>query len=379
MKLLYKLSFLLIAVLFFSSCEEDLQDLNRDEKNPTEVPGEPLFTSAQKELSDYLVNTNVNENVYRLVMQYWTETTYTDETNYNWISRNIPEQEWDFLYRDVIKDLDESIRIMNTYETATEADAVRLENKINIAEIHRIFAYSILVESFGNVPYSQAIDIETIYPKYDDQETIYMDLLSRLETAVNNLDPTYGSFGNSDNIYFGATQNWVKFGNSLMLRMAMMLADYNPSASVNWANTALEGGVFESNADNASFNYLGQTPNTNPLYIDLVASGRTDFVVANTFVDVLNDLDDPRRAVYFDDNLTDSEGNVIYDGGIYGSSNQYALFTHVTPTIKEPDFPGTLLTYAEVQFMKAEAAARGGGYNVSDPAAQYMEAVIANF
>jgi hypothetical protein len=44
-------------------------------------------------------------------------------------------------------------------------------------------------------------------------------------------------------------------------------------------------------------------PNTNPVWVDLVQSGRSDFVIANTLVDFMNNLSDPRRSVYFDQNL----------------------------------------------------------------------------
>ena len=58
-------------------------------------------------------------------------------------------------------------------------------------------------------------------------------------------------------------------------------------------------------------NYLGAQPNANPLYVDIVASGRKDFVIANTFVNKLNALNDPRRAKYF----TFAPGTTNYIGG----------------------------------------------------------------
>jgi hypothetical protein len=60
-------------------------------------------------------------------------------------------------------------------------------------------------------------------------------------------------------------------------------------------------------------------PNTNPVWVDLVQSGRSDFV-ANT-IDFMNNLSDPRRAAYFDQNL----GAGIYEGGPYGENNSFHL------------------------------------------------------
>jgi hypothetical protein len=61
-------------------------------------------------------------------------------------------------------------------------------------------------------------------------------------------------------------------------------------------------------------------PNTNPVWVDLVQSGRSDFVIANTLIDFMNTLSDPRRA-YFDQNL----GAGIYEGGPYGENNSFHL------------------------------------------------------
>ncbi|MEI6436666.1 MAG: SusD/RagB family nutrient-binding outer membrane lipoprotein, partial [Bacteroidota bacterium] len=65
-----KIVILLLALLMFSACKK-LGDLNENTKDPTNVTGESLFTGAQKNLFDQMVSTNVNENVYRLFVQYW--------------------------------------------------------------------------------------------------------------------------------------------------------------------------------------------------------------------------------------------------------------------------------------------------------------------
>jgi hypothetical protein len=87
----------------------------------------------------------------------------------------------------------------------------------------------------------------------------------------------------------------------------------------------------------------------------LVASGRQDWVAANTIIDIMDSLNDPRMDDYFDQNL----GSGNYTGGIYGESNAYPNYTHITPTIQAPNYEGIFMTYTEVQFYLAEAAARG--------------------
>ena len=87
MKKIYLILIVLISAV--SGCTDQFADFNTDKKNPANVPGESLFSNAQKELSDYVNNTNVNINIFKLMSQYWTETTYIDETNYDLVTRNI--------------------------------------------------------------------------------------------------------------------------------------------------------------------------------------------------------------------------------------------------------------------------------------------------
>jgi hypothetical protein len=371
---------IILTLLFSTACEDDFYGLNEDIKNPPEVPGESLFTSAQKSMVDQMVSTNVNYNPTRFLSQYWTSTTYTDEPNYDFVTRNIPEQHWSELYRKTLKNLDEATKVLAQTEVPPVEVAAH-QNKIQIAEIHKVYAFSVLVETFGDIPYSEALDIDILLPGFDDGLTIYQDLITRLDAAVNALDDKVGSYDNGENIYFGDVAAWKRFANSLKLRMGLTLADMPSMAQYAQATveSAVAAGVFTSNADNATMNYLTSPPNTNPLYIDLVASGRKDFVAANTIVDAMNALDDPRRKYYFEDNLDDpATPEVEYVGGIYGANNSYNLYTHISETIQQPDFGGTILDYAEVEFMLAEAVERG--YNVGGTAEEhYNNAIKASF
>lgn len=85
------ITLLFIVVLVSCQSNDQYEDLNRDPKNPTEVASDFLFNSATKSLVDQMTSTNVNTNIFRLLGQYWTETTYTDEANYDFTNRNIPQ------------------------------------------------------------------------------------------------------------------------------------------------------------------------------------------------------------------------------------------------------------------------------------------------
>src|SRR5689334_22985397 len=96
-----KIIILLLPTLIFAGCKKDLTSLNVDPKNPQVVPSRSLFTNAQHTLSNTLASSNVNLNIFRLITQYWTETTYVDESQFDLNTRQIPRGVWNTLYRDV--------------------------------------------------------------------------------------------------------------------------------------------------------------------------------------------------------------------------------------------------------------------------------------
>ncbi|MDA0178538.1 MULTISPECIES: SusD/RagB family nutrient-binding outer membrane lipoprotein [Mesoflavibacter] len=356
-----------LSVLFGCQSDEQYEDLNRDPKNPTDVAAEFLYNSATKSLVDQMTNTNVNNNIFRLLGQYWTETTYTDEANYDFTGRNIPQNHWSEMYRDVLLDFNTAKDVVNASALSQQQKNARLAQ----IEVLSIYTWQQLVDTFGDIPYTEALGDETL-PAYDDAEAIYLSLLDRLDATIPNLTGT--GFTSADNIYGGDMTAWNKFANSLKLKLGIRLSDFNTSLSQTIVEEAYSAGVFTSNADNALFQYESSTPNTNPLWVDLVQSGRSDFVAANTIVDVMNDLDDPRRSAYFDDNL----GMNTYSGGIYGDNNSYNSYTHVGDLMLDPTLPGVLLDFAEVSFYLAEAAHRT--WTVGGTAEQhYNNGITASF
>ncbi len=123
--------------------------------------------------------------------------------------------------------------------------------------------------------------------------------------------------------------------------------------------------AFTSNEDNAEIPFQAAPPHTSPIWEDLVQSGRDDYIPANTTVDYMNELDDPRRAVLF------TQINGEYIGGIYGSTNEYEDFSHFSDLVASPTLPGMILGYDEVEFIRAEAAARG--WSVESSASVHYE------
>lgn len=356
----------ILTVLFLAACASDeaYENLNKDPNKPTNVSAEALFTSSTKSLFDQMESTNVNTNVFRLFAQYWTETTYTDEANYDLVTRNITGNHFSEMYRDVLYDLKDA------------KSKVSSDTKKGMIEVLEVYTWQQLVDTFGNIPYSEALyGSATPTPTYDDAIEIYTDLISRINLAITQLNSGDEAFSGADVIYNGDVVKWKKFANSVKLKIAMRVADVPSMAAISKSETesAVASGVISSNSDNATIVYESATPNTNPIWLDLVQSGRSDFVAANTVIDHMNTLADPRRTAFFDENL----GAGVYSGGTYGASSPYANFTHIGDMIHDPTFRGVLLDFSEVEFLLAEAAERN--YTVTGTAeTHYNNAITAS-
>ncbi|MBK8702940.1 MAG: SusD/RagB family nutrient-binding outer membrane lipoprotein [Saprospiraceae bacterium] len=349
------------------SCDKDFGDLNVDKKRPAQVAPGTLFSNAQKALVDIMTTPNVNQNIFRMLAQQWTETTYTDEANYDLATRNIPQNFWNTIYLGVLKNLKESQSLIPSQDPAFFPPDVQV-NQNACAEILNVYAWSTLVNTFGDIPYSQALDIDNVYPAYDDAATVYADLLERLDAAVNSIKVSAGGYGSNDLLYGGDMQGWTNFGRSLQLRLAMILADVDAAAAKLIVERVASQAI-TSNADNAYFYYLSAPPNTNPVWVDLVQSGRKDFVAANTLVDAMNALTDPRVPYYF---TVDNAGG--YTGGTYGASNNYATYSKPNDRLIAADYEAILFDAAETHFLLAEAVERN--MNVGGTAAGHYEAAI---
>lgn len=380
-----KLLIIISVFMVFSACSK-LEDLNKNTKDFTIVSGQSLFNGATRALVNQLNTPNVNNNNTLLYLQHWTTTTYLDEPRYNMVTRPIPATNMNTLYRLVLANYKEATRLLK--ERSIGLDGItqaRRDNQLAIVEIMSIYAWSNIVETYGDMPYTEALNYTIPTPKYDDGLTIYKDLIARLNAALAKMDPTQAGMPTGfDNIFGGTTPastvNWIKFGNSLKLRMGLMLADVDGALAKSTVEAAAPN-VFTSGGK-AALTYLAASPNQNPYYTELVVSGRSDFVLANTLIDamqpttpvpnwsVLNvSVVDPRLAIYAS-KITDGS----YKGGIPGMPNAFGNFSHVNPAIVTATRECVLMDYAETEFLLAEAAERG--YTVPGTAADHYNNAI---
>ncbi|WP_428231207.1 SusD/RagB family nutrient-binding outer membrane lipoprotein [Flavobacterium sp.] len=366
MKIIKKIFFAGVLLLSVVSCD-NLEDLNQDEKAYTTVLPGALMTSAQVEYAFFLTNASVNNNNFRGYAQYWTTTTYTDEVNYNQERRNLGNSNAILLYRDVLQDLVNAEKQIKDKEVLGAVDIAIKKNKIAVLEVQIIMTYQTLVDLFGNVAYSEALDIKGHpYPKYDDAKSIYLDLAARLDVAIADMDVTKESFGAADLIYKGNVNNWKILANSVKLKLGLHLADVEPAKAKTMVESAYNSGVMTNEGQTALFAYFSSLVDMNPLYDTLVNESQT--VPTEFFVNELNAKEDPRRDIFFNPN---SKKQGQYKGAPYAKQVSYSDFSNIGPRLKEKTNPGVLFDYTETCFLLADAANRG--FSVGDAAEEYYK------
>jgi hypothetical protein len=367
MKILYKI--LVPALLLTASCTKNIDELNQESKRAAVVPAGTLFNNAVKTLSDGMASASVNVNLFRHVVKHWSQATNQEEAQYDFNTRAVNAAWWTRMYRDIINDLRDAKRIVTA--DAGMADGVKA-NQLAQLDIIEVYAWSVLVNSFGNVPYKDALDNNKLFPAYDDAKTVYADILKRLSEDLGKLSTASNGFGATEDFFYqGNIGLWIKFANTLYMRLAMVVADVDNAT----AKTAVEGAspkAIASAADNTIFKYLTSPPNNNPLYDQIITSGRSDFIAAKDLMDVLNSMSDPRKTQFFG---TNNVGQ--YVGSVVGEVVSFATISKPATKISAPDAVNIIADYVETEFLRAEAVERG--YTVGGTAeSHYNNAVRAS-
>ncbi|MBP2282632.1 hypothetical protein H4V97_000950 [Flavobacterium sp. CG_23.5] len=359
----------LLGILTISACTENITRFNEETKLASSVPAGSLFSNSVKTLSDGLASASVNVNIFRHFVNHWAQAVIQEEANFDYITRAINDAWWTRMYRDVLNDLKESARIINKDATL---NPMQKTNQLAMIDIMQVYTFNILLTTFGDIPYTQSLDDQKLFPIYDDAKTINADLMQRLDNDINKLSTSAPGFTTTEDILFqGSVSKWISFANSLQVRMAMTLADVD-NAKAKAAFEKAEPMAINSIANDTFIKYFSATPNNNPLYDQLVLANRTDYIAAKDLMDILNNFLDPRKPGFFGVNNVGE-----YVGGIMGAPSDYPKMSKPSARVAAPSAPNTLIDYVEMEFYRAEAKERG--YTVSGTAeSHYNNAIKAS-
>jgi hypothetical protein len=351
----------LIIVFAFSSCEK-IETLNENPNEPSIVTASVLMTSGMRTLGNSSVNQSflLGNNAAQLT----AKTLRTEIDVYNW---NAFPVVWDAMYTG----------LTNIIESERLAIADGNEQMQGVAIVMKSWAFSVLTNAYGDIPYSEAItgvSTDNFTPAYDGQSDIYNGangLLAELERAVTLLNGSGSIEG--DIILNNDGAKWVKFSNSLRLRLLMHLSN-KQDVSAEIAALA-SSDLLSSNNDNVAMTYTGSFPNEFPLLplkigdFDAVALGTSAY-------DVMTGYNDPRLTRYARPNDGDYTNTMAtnFSGAINGSESTSACPKNGSRLgVAYYDYPNQrtastlgidraeaiIMTYSEVEFLLAEAALKG--------------------
>jgi Starch-binding associating with outer membrane len=354
-------AFLAAAILVGSSCKKYL-DVNVDPNNilgtPANAPLPQILTSATVNIG-FTGGSDLSRYTALVIQHFSGQSTgslnQTQQYEQYLIQPSDLNNLWSSFYSTTINDLETVI---------TKAKATGSPHYAGVAEILRAYTYQTMVDTWGKIPYSQANKtVANLNPAYDDDAAIYTDLIKQIDQGITDLNaanPSGASIdpGTNSTFYQGtftaAKPQWIKFANTLKLRIYLhyskkdaAFATSGITALINAAGTTF----MASNADNFAMPFTQTSGAQNPIYqFDIQ---RANYLVANnTIVSMMNTKADPRRPFYF----TAIGG--VYKGAKGGDAPNAAAYSKIGTYLKgtKGEAPIRMLTYAEYNFIRAEAA-----------------------
>jgi hypothetical protein len=395
------------ALLLSSGCTKEFDDINTYPSTYTQSSFDAnyLLTTAQLGYtgsSDFAYDTWRANLIYSstmiqglsTVVSYWADKYLLNEayTAAYWGGTTVGA------YVEQVKPITDMVQFT--------ADKPKYKNLHQIGRIMRALIMERLTDLYGDVPYSQAGQgyyTGVITPKYDKQQDIYADLLKEVDEATAALDPA-ADIPTGDVYYRGNIDQWKRFGNTLLLRMAMRLTKADAATAQAYA-TKVQGKTMLSNSDNAFVMHdiagarVTQNRNSQVLLGD---GGQENYYVkwSKTFIDYLQTNNDPRLSkiavtqLYLTDvtksqnaaanssaavqkgmpNGKDLSGRAAYDISSTPGYTTFPDYSSPSPGMIKRNGPTFVLTYAESELLLAEAAQR---WNLGSASQHYNAGVTA--
>ena len=358
------------ALLALASCTGDFEDINR---NPNQV------TEEQMEALNYKTGTKVRtlqslvipaqEHMYQFnesltggpFAGYIGATVDTWQTKFETYNPSADWRKWPFAnvitetytpYKGIVGGTDDEV-------------AVAFARLLRVAIMQRV------TDSYGPIPYSELENNESVYVAYDSQEAVYTKMFEELDEAIETLgrNTTLSSdaWSRYDGVYYGNIAQWLKYANSLKLRMAMRLTEVKPDLARTKASEAIAGGVITANADNAAM-HAAENRTT------LIYNDWGDHRVGADILCYMTGYNDPRVEKMF---LPNDVGNYVGIRIGIDVAGKATAMTKYSNLIVESTTPYLWFNAAEATFLRAEYELRWG----SEATAQslYEDAIRLSF
>ncbi len=310
-------------VLGTLSCRKEFLDINADPNNPIDAPVSLLLTGAERALGDALAMGGGNNGGLSQILEVYVHqiTTREDADQYGTIGNDFfLNVAWPKLYA-ATPPPGESAPLSGVFQNLEEI--ISKSNKDGnpyyrgISKILKAYAYSQLVDVFGDVPYSEANKLADsiapiIYPKFDDDAAIYPQLFILLDEAVADLSKLKGDNlevpKDNDVIFKGDVEKWIKTANTIKLKLYTQVRNVQNVQPEVTALLSDPAALIDNNEESFFLPYgaNGATDDRNPAFQEYFATQRSNHIspwfyetMKGRNAGVLNGNPDPRIPYYW--------------------------------------------------------------------------------
>ncbi|WOD43870.1 SusD/RagB family nutrient-binding outer membrane lipoprotein [Hwangdonia lutea] len=350
-KTIMKIIVVMVMVVVPFSCQDRLDDLRDNPNAVTSIDDAALFTKAVRSL--FLGTTD--QSVSRFSGHYGHYFVAGS-------TARIPDQYGDGfdgqyngmfndMYGGVIRHIEEVLEITSAEETKNEV-------RHSIANIIAVLGYAKITDAFGEIPFTEGGKGKTqdiILPKYDTQEVIYREMIARLTTSIDILKTADASmaYPNSDPVFNNDMDKWVRFANSVRLRLAMRLRYADSALSQQTVAQCLSEPLMEDNAHNA---FMIETEGNGNAWFTM-RTGFPSIKMSTMLIDQLQATTDPRLPVFVSEDANGSFSGMTngLDDAAFGASN-FAAKSDMGTRLSSPDSKLYIMTASETWLLRAEAA-----------------------
>jgi hypothetical protein len=288
-KIMYFKTFAAASVMLVATACDSFLDINQNPNNPSRASISLLLPQAEVSAGFWTSRTQ-NENAAIFVRQFYN----LNESTYN-IQGNLTDTEFNSFYSDPLKDFQEVIH---------QAEEKDLKGYAGISKVMKAYLASVLVDLWGEVPFSEALEGESnVAPAFENGNVVYDKLLLLLDEAKVDLTEatTRGELAVGDIIYNGNFEQWIRVCNTLKLKLFLNLRLRDEDRARTEISTLItENKLIDNNADNFLFQFgTSQAPiNQHPVYQQEYTAGNKIFYMSNYLMYNMISKNDPRLKYY---------------------------------------------------------------------------------
>lgn len=370
---IFSITTIIVLVTLMTSCTRDFEEINTNPNGIRYVTPDQLLPSAL--IGTLSTNMARNRNFNNELMQVTVNPTDAEGAVFRYDFRsNWADYLWNNLYTELTN-------FKDMYRDSTSNNNSSYKG---ISLICQAWIYSILTDTYGDIPFTESNKAKAAYggipePKFDRQKDVYQGLFDMLEEANTLLTANAAINAGRDPVYKGNIGLWRKLGNSMYLRLLMRVSGKSEVSAqaiakikeIAETNTG-KYPVFNATEESAFLKWTGVTPYSSPY----ITTREQDFRapgIAKYFMDLLLAWNDPRiNATTYGKGGVNRWGIAQGPGGYAGVPSGYSQgdptiikqsyfysMTNTNNSLQYDSLTGIMMTSAEVNFIKAEAALKG--------------------